>query len=59
MTKRFLSAATGVSEYWVVEPAGLIERFTGPGLSVSEELRGTISSPLLPGLELDLDAVFA
>jgi Uma2 family endonuclease len=59
ITKRFVYAAAGVSEYWVVEPAGLIERFSGKGLAVSEEIRGTISSLVLPGLVVDLDQVFA
>lgn len=59
VTKRLVYAAAGVREYWVVEPAGLIERWTGEGLSRSEEVRGRMTTPLLPGFTLDLDAVFA
>ena len=57
LTKRFLYAAAGVAEYWVVEPVGLIERWWDAGLSRSEEVRGRLTTPLLPGLELDLDAI--
>jgi Uma2 family endonuclease len=59
VTKRFLYGAAGVREYWVVEPAGLIERWTGAGLSRAEEVRGRLGSSLLPGLDLDLEAIFA
>ena len=59
VTKRFLYAAAAVREYWVVEPAGLVERFSGPGLASSEEIRGTIASLALPGLVIDLDQIFA
>jgi len=59
LTKRFLYGAAGVREYWVVEPAGLIERWNGPSLARSEEVRGRLSTPLLPGLDLDLDEIFA
>jgi Uma2 family endonuclease len=57
--KRLLYAAAGVQEYWVVEPAGLIERWTGPGLARADELRDQLTSPLLPGFELDLPRLFA
>lgn len=59
VTKRFLYAAAGVREYWVVEPAGLVERFSRPGLAASEEVRGTITSLVLPELVIDLDQIFA
>jgi Uma2 family endonuclease len=59
ITKRFVYAAAGVPEYWVVEPAGLVERFRGTGLAISEEVRGSISSTMIPGLVVDLDQVFS
>jgi hypothetical protein len=48
-----------VREYWVVEPAGLIERFSGTGLAGSVEVRGTISSIVVSGLVVDVDQLFA
>ena len=59
VTKRLLYAAAGVEEYWVVEPAGAVERWSGPGLGRAEELRQRLTTPLLPGFVLDLRRVFA
>jgi Uma2 family endonuclease len=59
VTKRLLYAAAGVREYWVVEPSGLVERWSGAGLARAEALRTRLSSPLLPGLVLDLRRLFA
>jgi Uma2 family endonuclease len=59
VTKRLLYAASGVREYWVVEPSGLIERWSGPGLAQAEEVREILTTPLLPGFSLDLAALFA
>jgi len=59
VTKRLLYAAAGVKEYWVVEPAGLVERWTGAGLAKGERMRGRLASPLLPGFALDLRRLFA
>ncbi len=59
VTKRLLYAAAGVAEYWVVEPAGMIERWSGPGLGRADELRRRLTTPLLPGLVLDLRRLFA
>ena len=36
VTKRLIYAAAGVREYWVVEPAGLVERWTGKGFERGE-----------------------
>ena len=58
MTKRMIYGQAGVREYWVVEPAGLIERFSGPNLAQVEEVRGRLTTPLLGGYELDLDELF-
>ena len=59
VTKRLIYAAAGVAEYWVVEPAGVVERWSGPGLARAEELRQRLTTPLLPGFTLDLRRLFA
>lgn len=59
VTKRLLYGAAGVSEYWVVEQSGTIERRSGAGLDRAEELRDTLETPLLPGFSLDLRKLFA
>jgi hypothetical protein len=59
VTKRLLYAAAGVTESWIVEPAGLIERWTGPGLGRAEEHRDRLASRVLPGFSLDLRRLFS
>jgi Uma2 family endonuclease len=59
ITKRFVYAAAGVAEYWLIDPAGLVERWSGPGLAKDEALTDQLSSVLLPGLSLDLRGLFA
>jgi Uma2 family endonuclease len=59
VTKRFVYAAAGVREYWVVDPGGFIERWTGPNLSGPEVLEARLTSVLLPGFELDVAALLA
>lgn len=59
VTKRFVYAAGGVKEYWVTSPRGPVERFFGEGLAEREEVTGRLVSAVLPGFELDLDAVFS
>lgn len=59
VTKRFIYAAAGVREYWVVEQSGLVERWTGPGLEAAEEIIDTLTCSLLPGFSLDLAALFS
>jgi Uma2 family endonuclease len=58
VTKRMIYAAAGVSELWLVEPAGLIERWSGPGLTEREELREELQTPLLPGFVLSIPVLF-
>ncbi len=52
VTKRYIYAEAGVQELWTVEPAGLVERWSGDGLSRSETIRDVLRSPLLPGFDL-------
>lgn len=59
LTKRFVYAQAGVKEYWLVEPSGLIERWSGEGLASAEEVTGQLCSPLLPGFEVELEELFA
>jgi Uma2 family endonuclease len=58
VTKRLIYARSGVVEYWVVEQAGLVERFSGAELAVVEEIRDRLTTPLLDGFELDVATLF-
>ena len=59
VTKRLVYAEAGVREYWVVDPAEVVEAWRGDGLAHAEHLRDRLTSPLLPVFELDLRALFA
>jgi Uma2 family endonuclease len=60
VTKRYLYAEAGVQEYWIVDPAGVLERRSGPALREHELCgEGELTSPLLAGFALDLQRVFA
>jgi Uma2 family endonuclease len=64
VTKRQLYTQYGVREYWVVDPeAEAIEGLTqqGSGLETWQRFSGdgTLTSPLLPGLQVNVAAVFA
>ena len=59
VTKRLIYAAAGVRELWIVEPSRVVERWTGEGLAAADEVTGLLSTPLLPGFELDVAAMFA
>lgn len=58
VTKRGLYAAAGVREFWVVEPSGLVERWSGSRLDQSEEHTEALVTALLPGFRLDLTRLF-
>jgi Uma2 family endonuclease len=54
VTKRLVYAAAGVREYWLVDPAGFIERWSGPDLGRAETISDHLESSLLPGFELNV-----
>ena len=58
LTKRIVYASSGVRELWLVEPSGVIERWSGPGLNEADVLGTTLTTPLLPGFTLDLETLF-
>lgn len=58
VTKRYLYAEAGVKEYWIVDPAGVVERREGPMLAELEVCEGRVVSSLLPGFSLDLGRLF-
>ena len=63
--KRRLYERTGVTEYWVVDPAidviqvhrRVQDRFATP-IELSRGAGGVLTTPLLPGLDLPLDRIF-
>jgi Uma2 family endonuclease len=59
VTKRMVYGESGVRELWTIDPAGLVERWTGEGLRTREEVETRLVTPLLPGFELDLTSLFA
>jgi Uma2 family endonuclease len=59
VTKRYLYAEAGVVEYWLVDPAGSVERRFGDALAKAEQTTRRLTTPLLPGFELDLPSLFA
>ena len=65
ITKRHLYERFGVREYWVVDPqidVVKVYRLEGERLLKKEELsleeRGTLTTPLLPGLEIPVERIF-
>jgi hypothetical protein len=54
LTKRLVDASAGVRELlWIVKPTGLVERWSGQGLNEAVEVTGTLTTPLLPGFEVE------
>ena len=59
VTKRLIYAAAGVKELWTVERAQFIECWTGDALENVRAESERLTSPVLDGFELDVQAVFA
>jgi len=59
VTKRLIYAGAGVREYWVVEPTGVVERWSGDHLDLAEVVDRILESPLLPGFGLDVRTLVA
>lgn len=60
--KRDLYRRSGVTEYWIVDPDEryvLVYRFRESGDARKLGLGDTLTTPLLPGLEIPLDSLFA
>lgn len=58
LTKRFVYGAAGVTEYWIIDPRGRAERWTGPQLTDGAAIIEVLESPLLPGFRLPLAELF-
>jgi Uma2 family endonuclease len=58
LTKRLVYAGSGVRELWLIEPSGVIERWSGQGLNEAEVVSEALTTPLLPGFELDVAELF-
>jgi Uma2 family endonuclease len=59
VTKRHIYAAARVREYWLVDPAGVVARWSGPELSRVTAVRTRLTSRVLPRFSLDLRRVFS
>jgi len=59
VTKRFIYGNAGVVEYWIVDPAGLVEVRSGPELAHETSVTDLLTSSLLPDFSLDVPKLFA
>jgi Uma2 family endonuclease len=59
MTKRLVYAEAGVAELWTVEQDGVVDRWYGDRLSQCERHEEQLTSDVLPGFLLPLDALKA
>jgi Uma2 family endonuclease len=57
-TKRVIYAEAGVRELWTIELGYFVERWTGEGLRRVTKVEDRATSELLPGLVVDLAALF-
>jgi Uma2 family endonuclease len=58
VTKRRLYTEFDVAEYWIVDPGRRTVRVFKAGELVAELAEGMLTTPLLPGLEIPLAAIF-
>jgi Uma2 family endonuclease len=58
LTKRLVYGEAGVRELWLIEPSGVVERWSGQGLGEAEVLATSLTTPLLSGFEIELAALF-
>lgn len=58
LTKRFVYGAAGVTEYWIIDPRGRAEKWTGPNLTEGAAVIDALESGLLPGFRLALAELF-
>jgi len=58
ITKRFVYGASGVQEFWAIDPAGRIGRFFDANLLQRQEVSDALQSPLLPGFHLSAVSLF-
>ena len=58
LTKRFVYGAAGVQLYWIVNPSGSAEMWTGPNLTEGAAVIDALESGLLPGFRLALAELF-
>jgi len=59
VTKRFVYGSAGVVEYWIVDPAGFVEVWSGPALAHETSITDRLTSSLLPDFDLDVQKLFA
>jgi Uma2 family endonuclease len=58
VTKRRLYTEFDVAEYWIVDPGRRMVRVFKAGELITELAEGVLTTPLLPGLEIPLAAIF-
>ncbi len=59
VTKRFVYGSAGVVEYWIIDPAGFVEVWSGPALARETSITDRLASPLLPDFALDVPKLFS
>lgn len=58
VTKRFVYAQSGLAEYWVIEPQGFVEQWSGPDLAHRAEVTDVLCSAQLPEFALPIAELF-